>query len=71
MNAAEARKEYNKPYTLEEILAHIESRAVEAFRVYGYKRQRLTTEVELALRNLGFAINVEYGEVEISWIQPS
>lgn len=68
MNATEARKEYNKPYKLEEILAHIESRATETFRVYGYKRERLTPEVEVALRNLGFAITDCELEVEINWI---
>lgn len=36
MTAAEARREYQKPYILEEILQHIESQATESLRVRGY-----------------------------------
>ncbi len=67
MNAEEARRIYNKPYTLDEILAHIEARAVDSVSVYGYKQERLSPDVETALWKLGFDVVIDNGSVTITW----
>ena len=56
MKAQEARAMYNKPYTLDEILNHIKSRAHESLSVHGYKSTRLNHEVRDTLERLGYTV---------------
>ena len=67
MKAEEARKMYNKLYTLYEILNHIGSVAAHSRRVYGYKSERLDEEVRGDLDRLGYNILDDDGSITISW----
>ena len=69
MKAQEARAMYNKPYTLDEILNHIKSRAHESLSVHGYKSTRLNHEVRDTLERLGYTVGFSHmaTDICISW----
>lgn len=68
MNAKEARLAYHPPYTLNDILNHIESVVAEGQKVSGYDGTRMTADVRGSLDLLGYKlITGTDGKLTITW----